>query len=69
MDKMTLLDERSETIQELADLIILVQEMGRRLADETHGENHQNIKELNTMLHDARSIIMQLQQKDLQKKL
>lgn len=43
--------ERRETIDELADLMIVVQEMGRRLADETHGDASSGVKELNELLH------------------
>jgi hypothetical protein len=46
--------ERRETIDELADLMIVVQEMGRRLADETRGNASSSVRELNELLHQSR---------------
>lgn len=46
--------ERRETIDELSDLFVVVQEMGRRLADETHGDSYSRVRELNEILHQAR---------------
>lgn len=46
--------ERLETIEELTDLLVVVQEMGRRLANETHGDAYANVRELNELLHQAR---------------
>jgi len=46
--------ERRETIAELSDLFLVVQEMGRRLADETHGDSYAQVRELNELLHQAR---------------
>ena len=46
--------ERRETIDELSDLLIVVQEMGRRLADETHGDAYASVRELNELLHQTR---------------
>lgn len=50
-------DERRETIDELSDLFRVVQEMGRRLADETHGDAYSQVRELNELLHQARVCI------------
>ncbi|MES2878733.1 MAG: hypothetical protein V4713_09945 [Pseudomonadota bacterium] len=47
-------DERRETIDELSDLLVVVQEMGRRLANETHGNAYAQVKELNELLHQTR---------------
>jgi len=46
--------ERRETIAELSDLFLVVQEMGRRLADETHGDSYDQVRELNALLHQVR---------------
>jgi hypothetical protein len=46
--------ERRETIRELGDIVSVVQEMGRRLADETHGEAYEEVRRLNLMLHEVR---------------
>ncbi len=45
--------ERRETIYELADLMLVAQEMGQRLANETHGEAYAPVRELNELLHQA----------------
>lgn len=58
--------ERRETIEELSDLLVVVQEMGRRLANETHGESYDMVRELNEILHTARLKIGEIQ--DSQKK-
>ena len=50
----TIEGERRETIDELSDLMIVVQEMGRRLADETHGDAYSSVRELNELLHQSR---------------
>lgn len=46
--------ERRETIDELSDLLFVVQEMGRRLANETHANSYSQVRELNEILHQAR---------------
>jgi|GEM_PF-5391761 len=46
--------ERRETIHELFSLICIVQEVGRRLANETHGDTYSQVKQLNETLHQAR---------------
>lgn len=46
--------ERRETIDELSDLLFVVQEMGRRLGNETHGDSYSQAKQLNEILHQAR---------------
>ncbi len=45
--------ERRETIEELSDLLRVVQGMGQRLADETHGDSYGHVRELNELLHQA----------------
>ena len=50
----TIEGERRETIDELSDLLIVVQEMGRRLADENHGDAYASVRELNELLHQTR---------------
>lgn len=46
--------ERRETVDELSDLFFVVQEMGRRLANETHGDAFAQVRKLNVLLHEAR---------------
>lgn len=43
-----------ETARELAELMRLAQEMGRRLANETHGELYDDVRFLNELLHQTR---------------
>lgn len=47
-------DKRRETIDELSDLLIVVQKIGQRLANETHGDSYPQAMELNELLHQAR---------------
>lgn len=54
--------ERRETIEELFDLLIVAQEMGRRLANETHEEFYAQVQELNELLHRARLKLGQIRQ-------
>lgn len=49
--------ERRATIEELSDLLNVVQEMGQRLASETHGDAYEPVRELNETLHRARQQI------------
>ena len=51
-------NERRETISEMSDLLLvlqeILQEMGRRLANETHGDAHAQVRDLNESLHEVR---------------
>jgi hypothetical protein len=47
-------NERRETISEMSDLLLVLQEMGRRLANETHGDAHAQVRDLNESLHEVR---------------
>jgi len=58
----TLAGERHQTIAELSGLLCVVQEMGRRLSEETHGEAYDLIRKLNNLLHQARSTMILIQQ-------
>lgn len=53
---------RLETIEELSGLLSVVQEMGHRLANETHGEAYDLVRELNERLHGARATLLQIQE-------
>lgn len=52
--------ERVETVEELSDLLVVVQEMGRRLAYETHGDAYKPVQQLNELLHQARGKIAEI---------
>lgn len=47
-------EEQRETARELAEVMRLAQEMGRRLANETHGELYDDVRFLNELLHQTR---------------
>ena len=47
-------DERRETIKELLDLVVVVQSMGQRLANETHGDDYASVRRFNELVHLAR---------------
>lgn len=46
--------ERCETIDELSELFQVVQEMGRRLSNETHGPAYADVRRFNEMLLETR---------------
>lgn len=48
-------EEQRETAQELAEITRLAQEMGRRLANETHGELYDEVRLMLNLLHQTRA--------------
>ena len=48
-------EEQRETARELAELMRLAQEMGRRLSNETHGDMYEDVRLLVSLLHQARA--------------
>lgn len=48
-------EEQGETARELAELLRLAQEMGRRLSNETHGEMYDEVRMLISLLHQTRA--------------
>lgn len=50
-----LLQEQGETARELAELLRLAQEMGQRLANETHGDMYEDARLLMSLLHQTRA--------------
>lgn len=55
LDDETREGEQRQTIDELSDLLFVVQHMGRRLANETHGDAYSQVRQLNELLHQART--------------
>jgi hypothetical protein len=53
--------ERNETLEELSNLLLVVQQMGHRLSYETHQEAYDLVLELNALLHQARTKLELLQ--------
>lgn len=47
--------ERKETLEELSNLFLVVQQIGHRLSYETHQEAYDLVQELNALLHQARA--------------
>lgn len=50
-----LVEEQKETARELVDILRVTQEMGRRLASETHGDLYEDVRILNQLLHESRT--------------
>lgn len=48
-------EEQGETARELAELLRLGQEMGRRLSNETHGDMYDEVRMLISLLHQTRA--------------
>jgi hypothetical protein len=46
--------ERYEAMEDLSQLFGVVQAMGRRLSEETHGSSYDDVRELNELLHQVR---------------
>jgi hypothetical protein len=61
----TIESERRETLDELSDLFTVVQQMGQRLATETHGDRFAPVQALNELLHGIRAQISECQAIDL----
>ncbi len=55
MSRDILREEQGETARELAELLRLGQEMGRRLSNETHGEMYDEVRMLISLLHQTRA--------------
>jgi hypothetical protein len=49
--------ERKETIEELTHLLTALQDMGRRLATETHEAAYDDVLKLNELFHQAHLLI------------
>lgn len=47
-------EETRETAEELWELLVLAQEMGRQLANESHGSRYPSVRGINELLHQAR---------------
>lgn len=48
-------EEQGETARELAELLRITQEMGRRLSNETHGDMYDEVRLLMSLLHQTRA--------------
>jgi hypothetical protein len=50
-------DERVDHIDQLSKLLSVMQDVGRKLANESHGRSYDRARELNEILHMAREQI------------
>jgi len=55
--------DRREAVIELAELVHLAQEAGRRLANKSHGELYDLAQEVNELLHQLRLQIERIQER------
>jgi hypothetical protein len=59
------MDEEAETrlmrIEQLSKLLTVVQDLARKLADESHGRSYDKVRELNELLHLARQQLTSIQ--------
>jgi hypothetical protein len=62
-DELTPKKEQTETISELSALLFVAQQMGSRLADETHGDNYAVVRDINAALHQARIHLATLEER------
>jgi hypothetical protein len=47
-------DERQDRIDQLSKLLSVMQDVARKLANESHGRSYDKVRELNEILHRAR---------------
>lgn len=52
--------EQIKTIDELFHVFLVAQEMGSRLADETHGDLYSKVRRLNELLHQVRAQLKEI---------
>lgn len=50
-------EERQDRIDQLSKLLSVMQNVGRKLANESHGRSYDKVHELNEILHRARQQI------------
>jgi hypothetical protein len=54
----TMSDERHATNEEMSGLLFVLQDMGTRLANETHGAAYDLVSNLNLQLHQVRETLL-----------
>jgi hypothetical protein len=57
-------DDRSDLIEQLAKLLSVTQDMGRKLANESHGRSYDRVREFNEILHLAREQLTAIEQEE-----
>lgn len=57
-------DNRADMIDQLAKLLSVTQDMGRRLANESHGRSYDRVREFNEILHLAREQLTAIEQEE-----
>lgn len=58
-------EERKETLEELSSLLFVIQELGSRLAIETHQEAYDMVRDFNEELHKSRVKLELIRKKQL----
>lgn len=57
-------EERSDYIDQLSKLLSVMQDVGRKLANESHGRSYDRVRELNEVLHKAREQITAIESEE-----
>jgi hypothetical protein len=57
-------EERADHIDQLSKLLSVMQDVGRKLANESHGRAYDRVRELNEILHLAREQIGTIEQEE-----
>ena len=57
-------EDRADLIDQLAKLLSVTQDMGRKLANESHGRSYDRVRELNEILHLAREQLTAIEQEE-----
>lgn len=57
-------EERADHIDQLSKLLSVMQDVGRKLADESHGRSYDKVREFNQILHLARERLDAIEQEE-----
>lgn len=57
-------EDRADLIEQLAKLLSVTQDLGRRLANESHGRSYDRVREFNEILHLARDQLTAIEQEE-----
>lgn len=57
-------EERADHIDQMSKLLSVMQDVGRKLANESHGRSYDKVRELNEILHLARGQIEAIEQEE-----
>ncbi len=57
-------EERADHIDQLSKLLSVMQDVGRKLANESHGRSYDRVREFNEILHLAREQLTAIEQEE-----